>query len=243
MRFFYTYRDLNDIVFNQIRNAPVDVLVSAKTNGLEFWLEHDNTDFPRNPSRGSKQVFNVFRDFGWLDSDASWTNLQMSLSKFFDLGASPGLRQNVIALNFWTSNTVDWDRGDKEVEHRPPPRYGSELGGYDRLRAYPYGRFHDKAAVYYAAEWRVMSRHQPLGRLPLLSYFDIDWWQLAPFAEAGRAGPSYDTGLFFRDLKWDAGIGLRVMTMRSVVRLDAAYGEEGAAVWAMFGQPFARQAR
>ncbi|HFD92029.1 MAG TPA: hypothetical protein ENJ22_01925 [Gammaproteobacteria bacterium] len=243
LRFFYTYRDLNDIVFNQIRNTPVDVLVSAKTNGLEFWLEYDNTDFPRNPSRGSKQVLNVYRDFGWLDSDASWTNLQMSLSKYFDLGSSARLRQNVVALNFWTSDSPGWNRKNNEVEHRPPPQYGSELGGYDRLRAYPSGRFHDKAAIYYGAEWRLMSHFQPLGKLPLLSYFDLDWWQLAPFAEAGRVGSGYDSSLFFRDLKWDVGIGLRLMVMRSVVRLDFAYGGEGAAVWAMFGQPFARQAR
>jgi outer membrane translocation and assembly module TamA len=79
--------------------------------------------------------------------------------------------------------------------------------------------------------------------IPLLNYFEIDWWQVVPFIEAGRVGPEYDSDLFFKDLKWDAGIGIRLMAFRSVVRLDFAAGEEGGAVWAMVQQPFARQGR
>ncbi len=66
---------------------------------------------------------------------------------------------------------------------------------------------------------------------------------MAPFIEAGRVGPDYDTDLFFKDLKWDVGVGLRLMAFRAVVRLDFAVGEEGAAAWAMISQPFSRQGR
>ncbi|MCK5360603.1 MAG: hypothetical protein KAJ95_08240, partial [Gammaproteobacteria bacterium] len=67
-KFFYTYRDLDEFVFNEQNNEPVEDEVFAKTNGLEFWLDYDNTDFPRNPTRGSRQLLKVTSDFGWGES-------------------------------------------------------------------------------------------------------------------------------------------------------------------------------
>ena len=61
-----------------------------------------------------------------------------------------------------------------------------------------------------------------------------------PFVEAGRVAPEYDSDLFFKDLKYDAGIGLRFMAFRAVVRLDWAVSDEGNSVWAMISQPFSR---
>jgi len=240
-KFFYTYRDLSDFVFNERENDPVDELLFAKTNGLEFWLEYDNTDFPRNPSMGSRQLLKAARDFGWGESTNSWTNLTADFSKYFNLGNSDWFRQKVVALNFWTSNTPTWEETADGIENRPPPNYGSALGGYDRMRAYPTGRFHDKSAVYYSAELRLIPQTQPLRDLPLLNYFEIDWWQVVPFIEAGRVNDEYNGDLFFKDLKVDAGIGLRLMAFRGVVRLDWAVGDEGSAVWAMYAQPFSRQ--
>jgi hypothetical protein len=242
-KFFYTYRDLSEFVFNERENDPIDELLFAKTNGLEFWLEYDNTDFPRNPTRGSRQLLKVTSDFGWGESRDSWTVLEADFSKHFNLGPSTNwFRQKSLALNFWTSNTPDWEENaDGSISHQPPPNYGSSLGGYDRMRAYPSGRFHDKSAVYYSAELRFIPQTQPLRDLPLLNYFEIDWWQLVPFIEAGRVSDEYNGDLFFKDLKVDAGIGLRFMTFRSVVRLDWAVSEEGSSVWAMIQQPFSRQ--
>jgi len=234
-RFFYTYRDLDD--FGE------EEQLQAKTNGLDFWIEYDNTDFPRNPTSGSRQQFKVSRDFGWFDSSNSWTNLELDTSKYFNLGTSGWFNQQVLALNFWTSNTPTWEtdpQNPQQVTHRPPPNYGSELGGFDRMRAYPSGRFRDKSAVYYAAELRLIPKYQPLRNLPVINYFEIDWWQVVPFVEAGRVGPEYNSDLFFKDLKYDAGIGLRFMAFRSVFRLDFAVSEEGSSVWAMISQPFSR---
>jgi outer membrane protein assembly factor BamA len=242
-RFFGTYRDLQDFTIGENDQDAIDELLQARTNGLEFWLEYDNTDFPRNPSLGSRQQLKLTRDFGWGDSSDSWTNVEADLSKYVDFGSSNWFRQKVLALNFWTSNTTTWETdpiNPQIISHRPPPNYGSELGGFDRMRAYPSGRFRDKAAVYYTAEFRMIPETQPLRDLPLLNYFEIDWWQLVPFVEAGRVGPEYDSDLFFKDLKWDVGVGLRLMAFRFPVRLDLAYGEEGASVWAMFSQPFSR---
>lgn len=243
-KFFYTYRDLDEFTIGDADDRTIDELLQAKTSGLELWLEYDNTDFPRNPSRGSRQLLKLTRDIGWLDSSNTWTNLEADLSKYLNLGTSRWFRQQVLALNFWTSNTTTWSRSSdnpNNISNRPPPNYGSELGGYDRMRAYPSGRFRDKAAAYYAAELRLIPQMQPLRDLPLLRHFEIDWWQVVPFVEAGRVGPEYDSDLFFKDLKWNAGIGLRLMAFRMPVRLDFAVSDESSSVWAMFGQPFSRQ--
>ncbi len=243
-KLFYTYRDLQDFTLGLAQDQVIEEQLTAKTNGIALWLEYDNTDFPHNPSRGSRQLLTLFRDFGLFDSSNTWTNIQADLSKYFDLGSSKWFRQQVVALNFWTANTTTWKTdpiNPNIVSNRPPPGYGATLGGFDRLRAYPSGRFNDKAAVYYAAELRLIPQIQPLRDLPVLNYFEIDWWQVVPFAEVGRVGPAYDSDLLFKDLKWSAGIGLRLMAFRTPVRLDFATGEEGWSVWAMYAQPFSRQ--
>ncbi len=240
-KFFYTDRDLNDFVFNQFNDTPVEDTLEARTNGIQLWLEHNNTDFPRNPQTGSRQKLSIYQDFGWFNSDNSWLNIQADFSKYIDLGSSNWFRQKVLALNFWTADTLNWQRNaDGSVNHQPPPGYGSKLGGFDRLRSYASNRFHDKSAVHYIAELRLIPETQPLRDLPVLKYFEIDWWQIVPFIEAGRVGPQYNTDLYVKNLKWNAGVGIRMMVYRQVVRLDIAVGEEGASVWAMISQPFAR---
>ena len=235
VRLFGRYQDLDEETQSE--------LLAARTNGLEFVLDYDNTDFPRNPSRGSRQKGIVTRDWGWFNSSDSWTNLELGLSKYFDLGTSGWFRQQVLAFNYWTSNTPTWTPSAENphiVTSRPPPHMGSTLGGMDRLRAYPSGRFNDKSAVYYTAELRFLPRTRALRDLPVFKYFEVDWFQIVPFVEAGRVGPNYNEELYFDDLRVTAGIDLRLMAYRNVVRVGYAWSEEGGQVWAMIGQPFAR---
>ena len=56
--------------------------------------------------------------------------------------------------------------------------------------------------------------------------------------EVGRVAPDWDVGELHSDMKWDAGLGIRLMAMKSIVRLDIAVSEEAVGVWAMVGQPF-----
>jgi len=241
--FFSTYRDLRDFTAGDNGIDVVEEQLAARTNGLEFWVEYDNTDFPRNPSRGSRQLLKISRDFGWGSSSNSWTNIEADLTKYLDLGSSNWFRQRVVALNLWISDTSTWEASPENpnvIAHRPPPGYGSSLGGFDHLRGYPSGRFHDKAAAYYGAELRLIPRAQPLRNLPILRHLEIDWWQVVPFVEVGRVGPEVSSNLFLRNLKWSAGVGLRLMAFRLPVRLDVAYSAEGTSLWAMYGQPFSR---
>ncbi len=220
---------------------PEGGLQKGYTAGLSLGVLYDNRDFSPNPTRGSATFLSVASGAGLDDESESWTTLRGKYSKYLSLGRSRRTRQQVLAFNAWTSYTPTWtDSGDTVlgVDDRPPPSMGSSLGGFQRLRGFPLYRFQDEAAVYYAAEYRVIPTWNPLGKISWLRWLNIDWWQFVPFLEAGRVADSWDLQKLHEDLKWDAGIGLRLMTALVVVRADVAYSEEGWHIWAMVGQAF-----
>ena len=208
-----------------------------KTNGVRFWLTHDNRDFPSNPERGSLQRLGISRDWGFNDSTAPWTSLEAEYSKYFPLGTNDTFRQCVLALNAWTAYVPTWDSGNR-TPHRPPQFAGATLGGLFRLRGFPASRFHDKAAVHYAAELRLMPHANPVGKGSFLEFLDIDWIQFVPFAEVGRVSETWSVGELHDDMQWDVGFGVRAFASRIVVRVDFAVSDEDVGVQMMIGQPF-----
>ncbi len=216
---------------------------TRQSGGFMLALSYNNTDFPVNPSRGSVQRVALRRDVGWLDDSQPWTTVEAEVAAYWDLGTLPGMKQSVLAVDFWTIDATTWDENNGSVSGRPPTYFGGSLGGFWRMRGYPSARFSDRAAIYYAAELRMIPKWQPLSQdntdlAKWLKFFKIDWWQIVPFAELGRVAPVWSLDELNTDLKWDLGCGLRFMALKSVARLDFAYSEEGMGVWAMVGHPF-----
>lgn len=215
--------------------------ITGDTNGLEFALEYDNRNFSADPSKGSLQRLSVKRDFGWFDSTDSWTNLQLDLRKYLSLGSTARFRQRVVALNFWTSYSPTWKNTQTAngpvTEHRPPNAYGASLGGFERLRAYPTHRFSDKAALLYTAELRLTSSWDPRN-WRLLDFLDVDWVQFVPFAELGRVAESWSVSELHKELKWDVGLGLRLIMRKAVFRIEMAGNDDTWSSWVMIGHPF-----
>ena len=120
---------------------------------------------------------------------------------------------------------------------RPPFYDAARLGGFFRMRGFPTNRFHDRAALYGAAEVRVIPDFNPLTG-GILRPLEIDWIQLVAFAEVGRVAPTWSMTNWTQDLKWDAGVGFRFMARRTVVRIDTAWSEETWGMWVMVGHPF-----
>lgn len=213
---------------------------SLRTNGVQLEAEYDNRDFPVNPSAGSHSKLTFDRDFGWFDSSGSWTTVKLSLAKYFSLGEAPGIRQQVLAVNLWTGDTPSWDEvptaGGVVIDGRPPPYRSVYLGGFDRLRAYPFYRFNDRAAVHYAAEYRLVPDWNPLEKFP---YLKVDWLQFVAYAELGRVAGNYDLEELHRDMKYDLGVGLRALVEKALLRVDfAAANADTFNVWAMVTHPF-----
>ncbi len=214
-----------------------------KTRAIELSLYRDNTDFPINPSKGSSLRLRFSRDMGWFDSSAPWTVLDAEFSKYVSLGETEKFRQRVLALDVWTADALTWDsshtEGGNKVFHRPPPYAGASLGGIFRMRGFASSRFHDKAAIYYAAEYRMTPRWNPFDDIGWVKkYLDIAWWQWVPFVEVGRVAPSWSLNDLHSAMKWDVGFGVRAMAKELVVRIDTAVSKEEFGVQMMVGHPF-----
>ena len=215
----------------------------STTAPLQLALSHDNTDFPINPSLGSRQFIGITHDFGWLGSDGTWSFWEVEAAKFFSLGENNWSSQQVLALDLWTGDTPSWSEtllpnGTVKVDHAPPYTDGATLGGFYRFRAYPFYRFNDRSVIYTSAEYRTTLRWNPIARIRWLRFLKMDWWQLVGFIEGGRVAGTYSLSSLTSDWKVDLGIGIRAMLAGGIVRLDMAASNEGANFWFMIGQPF-----
>jgi len=235
----WTYLELRPFYRSQSLDVDGDE-VEQQTNGVEFTLFWDNRDYPSSATRGNGLTLKVARDWELFDSSGSWTNIAMEYDHYLDLGASDGFRQRVLALNFWTAYSPTWEvQPDGTIEHRPPAFSGATLGGLFRMRAYPSQRFSDKAAIYYAAELRMIPEWNFFDGYPWLQrHLGVEWIQLVPFVEVGRVAPNWDAGTLHEEMKWDVGVGLRAWAKGLVVRVDVAGSEEDFGVQMMVGQPF-----
>jgi hypothetical protein len=217
-----------------------DLEKDLKTNGLDFSIFWDNRDFYANPSRGFGLRARYSSDYGWFDSSNSWTNLETELDVYLPLQLGKRFRQGVLALSSWTSYSPTWDeKADGSITNNPPAYTGSTLGGMWRMRGYPTQRFNDKAAVYYAAELRMIPDWNPFDRWAWLQqHVGIQWLQLVPFVEVGRVAPTWNAADLHSDMKWSAGLGVRAWAKGIVARIDAAFSTEGVGIQMMISQPF-----
>jgi hypothetical protein len=212
------------------------------TSGVKFSLEYDNTDWYKNPSYGSRTRLSFARDWGQQDDSNTWSAIQFEYSKFIALKNSKNSRQQVIALNFWTSDVPTWNSthssNGETIYHRAPLFEGSTLGGLDRQRGFATNRFHDRASINYAAEYRYVPVFNPFTTMPLLNKLHIPWWQVVGFVEVGTVADNWSVSDLHRDMKVSLGAGLRMSVAGLVIRMDAAASEEGGQVQMFFGQNF-----
>jgi len=210
------------------------------TNGLRFFVDHDNTDYDLNPSRGYQFKLQYSKDFGWGESEQTWDFLEFKYNHYVNLPTFSFTQQNVLAMSFWTGYSYSWDKNKKHLgdidAHRPPPWEGGRLGGMFRMRGYNTDRFSDKAVIYGTAEYRAILDWNPFRKNKYIPVA-IDWLQVVGFVEAGRVNESYNTDLF-QEMKFDVGVSLRAMAAQVPVRFDIAHGEEGTHFWVMVFQPF-----
>jgi hypothetical protein len=234
-----TYLELQPFYRSQEIDSN-EVQGTVKTNGLEFVLFRDNRDFKFNPSNGSGVRLKFQRDFGLLNSSDSWTVVDGEFDKYFSFGQSDWFRQRVFAFDFWTAYSPTWDKKEEnDISNRPPAYAGATLGGLWRMRGFPTQRFSDKACIYYAGEFRMIPRWNPFPKWPWLQkYVGVQWLQFVPFVEVGRVAPKWSFSRLHSDMKWDAGLGLRLWAQGLVARIDTAASSEGVRVQMMVAQPF-----
>ena len=217
-----------------------DFFGELETNGIDVSFYWDNRDFIPSPERGQSLLLEFSRDFGWFNSSNSWTALQGEYDQYFSFGANSRFRQRVLAFDIWTAYSPTWrETSSGDIENGPPPYAGATLGGLWRLRGFPSERFSDKAAIYYAAELRLIPEWNPFTKMPTLQkQLGVQWLQFVPFVEIGRVAPKWDVEELHSDMKWSAGLGIRAWAKGIVVRVDTAASDEGVGVMMMVSQPF-----
>lgn len=198
-----------------------------ETAGVRMGIRHDNTDFPLNPTTGSKQKISISHGFDVLKDSNSWTTLEGEWSKFLSLGPSASARQRVIGIDVWTVGTLSGDR--------PPPFEGATLGGINRMRGFDNNRFNDRAALYYGLEYRYMPRWNPFKNFTLA---EVDWFQVTLFGEMGRVADDWDLLTLNSDMKYDAGVRFSALINKYLGRADFAFSPETWHVRVMVGLPF-----
>jgi hypothetical protein len=232
--------------FYRNQDASTDEAGDRKvvTAGSEYLLHYENTDFHDNPSRGSVQQVRYSQDWGGFGSTAPWQTIDFTASKYFTLSPGAKCRQRVLALNLWVIDTPSWNDADLEdgakVYHRPPSYAGATLGGLERMRGYAEGRFNDRSAVYYAAEYRHIPDWNPLRDIGWLDRRNarVQWLQYVVGTEIGRVADEFDPEELHTDMKVTGLLGLRAMVNTLIVRADIGLSAEGAGVQMTIDQPF-----
>ncbi len=212
------------------------------TNALQVSAVYDNRDYLLTPERGNVTTVSLIRDFGTFGSSNPWTNVSAEFSQYISLGRSNLFRQQVLALDGWTSYTPSWSQqgsgANLKVSGGPPFYAGAELGGLNRMRGFPEDRFHDRAGVYGCAELRLIPVWNPFADVAFLKSADITWLQFVAFVEVGRVADEYTFDKLFSHMKGDGGLGIRVLTQDTVLRIDFAGSNEGIQIWANLDQAF-----
>ena len=211
--------------------------------GLDTSIYWDNRDFYANPKKGNSWRMKYSKDWGMFNSSGNWTSMEGEVDQYFSLGEStltPFWSGRILALDFWTSYSPSWDKQDDgSIDNRPPTYTGATLGGLWKMRGYSSNRFSDRAAIYYCAELRFTMDWNPFDDWDWIQhYLGVQWVQIVPFVEVGRVAPEYDLKKLHSDMKYDAGLGFRLLAKGMTVRIDFAGSGEGFTTQMIIAQPF-----
>lgn len=206
-----------EVLINEIDN------IEGETYGVSLVLDRDTRDFSPSPSRGYHTFLKLNRDWGSSDR-AAYSKWEAQYTHYLDLGSGPRSKQRTIALTGYLSDIPTWR--DDDPTRQPDWFAQSVLGGPDRLRGYDNDRFFDRSAIFYGVEYRAVPKWQPQTAIPYINRYDFPWWQFALFAEVGKVESRFDLADLHKDMKWSAGLGLRVFIEGIVARADFGFSQE-----------------
>ena len=208
------------------------------TRGFMFLTEWDNRNSENNATRGNRFRFRYHIDPG-RERNPGYHFWALQQSIVFPFFSSELTTQQSLAVNLGIQHTVTWHEKDHQGRYRRPPFYaGSTLGGYEDLRGYSRYRYHDRSAVSYNFEYRILPKWQPLGSLPILSWYHVPWWQWVAYLDLARVDDDLRATTFYEDLMWSVGAGVRFEIESILVRLEYAVAEDESQFLLMVNQPF-----
>jgi len=170
-----------------------------RISGLGLKLSFDTRNNIFQPEKGSFHQAGFMSYQSFLGSNYNFNQYQLDLRKYRKV-----YKQQVLAVQAWYSSTTG----------HPPFQQLSMMGGSDLMRGYFEGRYRDRHAMVYQAEYR-MPVYRKLG--------------LVFFGSAGQVSEKISSYAFKR-FRYGGGMGFRYMLTDDGlnIRLDIAFGDQTA---------------
>ena len=191
---------------------PTEVNDRTDKIGIE-WLKDSRKNSIR-PMDGRRIVFGVEKSLNLIShnskNDWDYYKAKFDYSEHFAIGEKSNLSLRFYSVNF--EYLVEPKEGVIDSTDMPT------LGDLDTFRGFYYSRFRDKNLALWQGEYR----------FPLNKKNNV---RLGLFGEVGRVSKKYDLEMFYKDLKWDAGVGMKYFFNDDVmIRADLAFSEEATQV-------------
>ena len=219
-------------------------------NKIEFSTRIDFTDDYKDPRRGIRNSLFIDRQTAKTSSEPSFDVVTNDLQIYI-----PVLEKSTIVFDLQISDAYVTKKGETNLEVLRIKNGGNEnltnaelasntngtslsLGGGDRLRSFPEGRFQGAHTIYYAAEFRWNYSSSGGEKLDLFFIQDlVEELQVALFIEQGSVSESKSE--LGKTVKTSVGSGFRFLSgSGNLYRGDFATGNEGPAFSVIIQYPW-----
>ena len=219
-------------------------------NKIEFSTRIDFTDDYKDPRRGIRNSLFIDRQTAKTSSEPSFDVVTNDLQIYI-----PVLEKSTIVFDLQISDAYVTKKGETNLEVLRIKNGGNEnltnaelasntngtslsLGGGDRLRSFPEGRFQGAHTIYYAAEFRWNYSSSGGEKLDLFFIQDlVEELQVALFIEQGSVSEAKSE--LGKTVKTSVGSGFRFLSgSGNLYRADFATGNEGPAFSVIIQYPW-----
>ena len=216
-------------------DPPLEQTISDK---VEYSARIDYTDDYKDPRKGIRNIFYYDVQNASKDSEPSFDVVTNDLQIYV-----PVLEKSTIVFDLQMSDAIVKKKGETDYDklllaYQDPNLAKTQqqinangtatfLGGGDRLRAYPQGRFQGAHMLYFATEFRWNFSESGGGQFDSLFFQDlVDDMQVAFFYENGSI--SEEKSDLGKISKSSYGTGFRLVNASgNIYRADLASGDEG----------------
>ena len=231
--------------------------------GTQKWTERwgvllDDTDFRRDPRIGYFLKIDRWQWPNRTPQESSWYQYDLEMTGYIPLINMKLI--SVVNQYFSTSKVIKYGKvtkyncTDQQLLLYPKCQQivdeayqrdlieskkgrATALGGFERLRGYPEGRFYDENTNFRAIELRYYFDPVDINFDVILAKGFLAEFQLAGFYEQGTVSPDLGED-FWRNFRDSYGFGLRFITGSAVARFDFGFSDEGSAVSIWWDYPF-----
>ena len=253
---FYGYQDFDG---NIVSLKDVDNFGTGSTKWTERWgVLIDDTDFRRDPRIGYFVKVDRWQWPSRTPQESSWFQFDLetvgyipiidmkmilvltqylSTSKVISPGKVEKYNCTEQQLLLYPKCQIILDEAYRRDLENSTKGRATALGGFERLRGYPEGRFFDEHTNFRGIELRYYFDSVDIDFDVIFAKGFLAEFQLAGFYEQGTVSPDLGDS-FWSNFKDSYGLGIRLITGSAVARLDFGFSDEGGETTAYWDYPF-----